>query len=55
VNSLTLGEWPAALNPVVRAITYYRPAGGRIVDDDTMTTPDLTQLLGHTTPAPAGP
>lgn len=39
----------------VRAITYYRLAGGRIVEDDTITTPDLTQLLGDAIPAPAGP
>jgi len=38
-----------------RAITYYRLAGGRIVEDDTMTTPDLTQLLGGTMPTSAGP
>ena len=38
----------------VRAITYYRLAGGRIVEDDTMTTPDLAQLLGSTLPATAG-
>lgn len=38
-----------------RAITFYRLAEGRIVEDDTMTTPDLTQLLSDTVPAPAGP
>jgi ketosteroid isomerase-like protein len=38
-----------------RAITLYRLAEGRIVEDDTMTTPDLTQLLSDTVPAPAGP
>jgi ketosteroid isomerase-like protein len=38
----------------VRAITYYRLAGGKIVEDDTMTTPDLTQLLGGALPATAG-
>jgi ketosteroid isomerase-like protein len=38
-----------------RAITYYRLANGRIVEDDTMTTPDLSQLLGDTVPAQAGP
>jgi ketosteroid isomerase-like protein len=38
-----------------RAITFYRFAQGRIVEDDTMTTPDLTQLLGDAVPAAAGP
>jgi len=38
-----------------RALTYYRLADGRIVEDDTMTTPDLTQILGDAMPATAGP
>jgi len=38
-----------------RAITFYRLSDGRIVEDDTMTTPDLTQLLDDTLPAPTGP
>jgi predicted ester cyclase len=29
-----------------RGLTYYRLADGRIVEDDPMTTPDLTQQLG---------
>lgn len=38
----------------VRAITYYRLADGKIVEDDTMTTPDLAHLLGGAIPAMAG-
>lgn len=38
----------------VRAITFYRFADGRIVEDDTMTTPDLAQILGGEVPAQAG-
>ena len=38
-----------------QAITFYRLSDGRIVEDDTMTTPDLTQLLDDTLLAPAGP
>jgi ketosteroid isomerase-like protein len=38
-----------------RAISFYRLAGGRIVEDDTMTTPDLAQILGGTVPAPTNP
>ncbi|HZS15120.1 MAG TPA: nuclear transport factor 2 family protein [Candidatus Dormibacteraeota bacterium] len=34
----------------VRAITFYRLAGGRIVEDDTLTTPDLSQILGGSAP-----
>jgi steroid delta-isomerase-like uncharacterized protein len=30
----------------VRGLTYYRLAGGRIVEDDPITTPELTQALG---------
>jgi predicted SnoaL-like aldol condensation-catalyzing enzyme len=29
-----------------RFITYYRLSNGKIVEDDPMTTPDLTQVLG---------
>ena len=39
----------------VRAITFYRLVDGRILEDDTMTTPDLTQILGGTIPTAAGP
>jgi len=38
-----------------RAITFYRLAGGRIVEDDTMTTPDLAQILGGQVPTLASP
>jgi len=38
----------------VRAITYYRLAGGKIVEDDTMTTPDLAQLIGGAIPVTTG-
>ena len=37
----------------VRAITYYRLADGQIVEDDTMTTPDLAQILVDSVPAQA--
>ena len=30
----------------VRGLTYYRLADGKIVEDDPITTPDLTQALG---------
>ena len=30
----------------VRGLTFYRLAGGKIVEDDPITTPDLTQALG---------
>ncbi|MCZ7587909.1 MAG: ester cyclase [Gaiella sp.] len=30
----------------VRGLTYYRIADGKIVEDDPITTPDLTQALG---------
>ena len=30
----------------MRGLTYYRLADGRIVEDDPITTPDLTQALG---------
>jgi predicted ester cyclase len=37
-----------------RGLTYYRLADGKIVEDDPITSPDLTQLLGQVMPAPAG-
>jgi ketosteroid isomerase-like protein len=46
---------PGGKRVSARAITYYRLANGRIVEDDTMTTPDLTQLLGDSMPGSAGP
>ena len=37
-----------------RGLTYYRLADGKIVEDDPITTPDLTQTLGPLiAPAPA--
>ena len=30
----------------VRGLTYYRLAGGKIVEDDPITTPELTSVLG---------
>lgn len=30
----------------VRGLTYYRLAGGKIVEDDPFATPDLSELLG---------
>lgn len=35
-----------------RGLTYYRLVDGRIVEDDPITTPDLTQVLGAQMPAP---
>ena len=38
----------------VRGLTYYRLVDGKIVEDDPITTPELTQALGPAlTPAPA--
>ena len=37
-----------------RAISFYRLSDGKIAEDDTMTTPDLAQLLGGAMPAAAG-
>lgn len=37
----------------VRGLTYYRLADGRIVEDDPLTSPELTQALGALL-APAG-
>jgi predicted ester cyclase len=33
-----------------RIITYYRLAGGKIVEDEPMSNPDLTQILGNIVP-----
>ena len=38
-----------------RGITYYRLANGKIVEDDPMSVPDLTQLLGNMMPPRSGP
>ena len=37
---------PAGKTISVRGLTYYRLADGKIVEDDPITTPDLTQALG---------
>ena len=37
---------PAGKTIAVRGLTYYRLADGKIVEDDPITTPDLTQALG---------
>jgi ketosteroid isomerase-like protein len=36
----------------VRGLTYYRLAGGRIVEDDPFTMPDLMQEIGKLAPLP---
>ncbi|GAC1435643.1 MAG: hypothetical protein NVSMB62_29970 [Acidobacteriaceae bacterium] len=36
----------------VRGLTYYRLVGGKIVEDDTVTTPDLMQEIEKLTPSP---
>ena len=36
-----------------RGLTYYRLADGKIVEDDPITTPDLTQVFADQMPAPA--
>ena len=36
-----------------RGLTYYGLADGRIVEDDPITTPDLTQVFADQMPAPA--
>jgi ketosteroid isomerase-like protein len=40
-------EWTLATGETIsgRGLTYYRLADGRIVEDDPITTPDLTQTL----------
>ena len=37
---------PGGKSISVRGLTYYRLAGGKIVEDDPITTPELTQALG---------
>ncbi len=37
-----------------RGITYYRLANGKIVEDDPVFIPDLTQLLGNMMPPKSG-
>jgi len=36
-----------------RVITYYRLAKGKIVEDEPMATPDLSQLMGGVAPPPS--
>jgi ketosteroid isomerase-like protein len=36
-----------------RGLTYYRLADGKIVEDDPITTPDLTQAFGDMMPDPS--
>ena len=44
---------PSGEDITARGLTYYRLAGGRIVEDDPITTPDLTQLFASQMPPPA--
>lgn len=45
---------PAGKTISVRGLTYYRLADGKIIEDDPITTPELTQQLGPLiAPAPA--
>ena len=37
---------PAGRTTSFRGLTYYRLTDGKIVEDDLMTTPELTQVLG---------
>ena len=37
----------AGTTTTVRGLTYYRLADGKIVEDDPITTPELTQALGR--------
>ncbi len=46
---------PNGNKATARAITYYRLANGKIVEDDPMSVPDLTQLLGNMMPPRSGP
>ena len=45
---------PTGKKFTVRGLTYYRLADGKIVEDDPITTPDLTQAFGNLMPT-AGP
>ena len=44
---------PSGEKVTARGLTYYRLADGRIVEDDPITTPDLTQVFGAQMPPPA--
>ena len=43
---------PTGEKVTARGLTYYRLAEGRIVEDDPITTPDLTQVFGAQMPVP---
>jgi ketosteroid isomerase-like protein len=45
---------PAGRRIAARGLSYYRLADGKIVEDDAITTPDLTQAFGDLMPQ-AGP
>jgi predicted SnoaL-like aldol condensation-catalyzing enzyme len=44
---------PTGQKITARGLTYYRLADGRIVEDDPITTPDLTQVFADQMPKPA--
>ena len=46
---------PTGEKITARGLTYYRLADGRIVEDDPITTPDLTQVFAAEMPPPASP
>ena len=43
---------PSGEQIAARGLTYYRLAGGRIVEDDPITSPDLAQVFSAQMPAP---
>jgi predicted ester cyclase len=49
-----MGAPPTGKKVSARGLTYYRLANGKIVEDDPISTPDLTQALGIQMPAPPG-
>ena len=44
---------PTGEEVTARGLTYYGLADGRIVEDDPITSPDLTQVFADQMPAPA--
>ena len=44
---------PTGEDVTARGLTYYRLADGRIVEDDPITTPDLTEVFAAQVPPPA--
>jgi len=44
---------PGGEEVTARGLTFYRLADGRIVEDDPITTPDLTQVFAAQMPPPA--